>query len=241
MWKYDIDNKAAAVCQESSIGIIKNDCPRYKEEGLDPDSPYFNNGLMIINLDYWRRQRISKKIIKYLKDYPEACKFHEQSAMNVILYNKFKLLNQNWNVQSNNFKSYENFQKLYNYKINYHFTTSFKPWLYYYDSPPNRLFYALLEEVNYRIYNPEFIKRKKIYKQKQRFILILPLLYFLRSRIKKIFNIGFQSDIKTAEFWTEQIAISKFHKFISKQIDHMELRWRKKIRKSFKNNMTNYN
>lgn len=234
LWNINSEDKAALVCREITISVIKNDCPRCKEEDLDPDAPYFNNGLMLINLDYWRKHQISKKIIDYLNKYPDACRFHEQSAMNVVLHNQFFLLDQSWNVQSHReaFQLEKDFDKLYNFCINYHFVTSFKPWLYYNDSPQNLLFYKLIEIVAPNILGDHLKKSMRQYNLKKRFYAWLPFFYNLRAKFQWMRNKSkaYESDTKIAEFWKDQKPIIRHQNSIKKKIDDIVKNWEYKIR-----------
>lgn len=46
---------------------------------------YFNAGVMLINLDYWRKNNIQAKALKYISENPEKCIWHDQDALNKIL------------------------------------------------------------------------------------------------------------------------------------------------------------
>jgi lipopolysaccharide biosynthesis glycosyltransferase len=57
---------------------------------------YFNAGVMLINLDKWREERISEKALAYLAQHPET-PFSDQDALNVACDGRWKKLDARWN------------------------------------------------------------------------------------------------------------------------------------------------
>lgn len=62
-------------------------------------SKYFNSGVLLMNLEYWRKNNISENLKNYIKAYPERCWFPDQDALNVVLENKVLFLDYKYNVQ----------------------------------------------------------------------------------------------------------------------------------------------
>lgn len=77
-----------------STGVVN-----YHELGGQADSPYFNTGVMLINLDLWRGEKISEKAMDYLVKNKDAFTLHEQEALNAALIGKWKELDPRWNQQ----------------------------------------------------------------------------------------------------------------------------------------------
>ena len=46
-----------------------------KELGIASDTKYFNAGVMVVNLDWWRRNRVTDKAVAYLKKYRKTVFF----------------------------------------------------------------------------------------------------------------------------------------------------------------------
>lgn len=46
---------------------------------------YFNSGVMLINLENWRKNNIQSKALEYISKNPEKCIWHDQDALNKIL------------------------------------------------------------------------------------------------------------------------------------------------------------
>ncbi len=236
LWNLNFDGHAAIVALESSIPYLKDDCPNIEELKLEPTAPYFNSGIMYFNLAKFREKKISFQAIQYLKNHKDNCKYWDQSALNVVLYKDFKLLDQNWNTQSHRktFLIEERIDDFKRFEVNYHFVTSSKPWLRYNDNPQNLLFYSLLDELGYILTDPTFINSKKTYKLKIKFVRFLPMFYSIRSLLKKLNGqlIKAENDRKIAQFWREQLSIEKWKQDKKKVINEMDKEWRKKVRHS---------
>jgi len=73
--------------------IISN----HKEIGLDPNAIYFNAGLLLINLEKWRNENFSKKLIDYAENNQDYIEHEDQDILNVIFYKKWLEVNPLWN------------------------------------------------------------------------------------------------------------------------------------------------
>ena len=59
---------------------------------------YFNAGVLLVNLNYWRKYSISFKLIEYLTSHYETVKMHDQDALNAVLFDKAYVLPCKWNM-----------------------------------------------------------------------------------------------------------------------------------------------
>ena len=62
-------------------------------------SRYFNSGVLLMNLDYWRKHNVAQLLIDYLRQYPERCWFPDQDALNAVLEGKVKFMDYRYNMQ----------------------------------------------------------------------------------------------------------------------------------------------
>lgn len=68
-------------------------------KNLMPDiDAYFNSGVMLLNLDYWRKHDIHLKCIEYIATHDNLL-FPDQDALNNILLNQVKFIGYEWNFQ----------------------------------------------------------------------------------------------------------------------------------------------
>ena len=89
---------AGAVAELNWDGASARD--RLRGLGLAPDQPYFNSGVLVIDLDRWRRDQIRKRLFDYVASSGSKLLFHDQDALNVVLQNDVRILDRRWNVQA---------------------------------------------------------------------------------------------------------------------------------------------
>ncbi|GIG02971.1 glycosyltransferase family 8 protein [Catellatospora citrea] len=63
----------------------------------DPDAPYFNSGVLLMNLPVWRRERVSARCLAYLADHADRLRFPDQDALNLVAYGTWLRLPHRWN------------------------------------------------------------------------------------------------------------------------------------------------
>jgi glycosyltransferase involved in cell wall biosynthesis len=109
--------------------------------------PYFNAGVLVLNLERWRAENISQKVFRYLREYRKYLNFEDQEGLNAVLAGDWGMLDPKWNVQSS-ILSYARWAAstfkeeiravrndlLHNPHI-YHFTGPNKPWHLNYEHP----------------------------------------------------------------------------------------------------------
>lgn len=61
---------------------------------------YFNSGLMVMNLEKWREEKITEQVLAFIENNPEKLKFHDQDALNAILHDRWLDLDPRWNAQT---------------------------------------------------------------------------------------------------------------------------------------------
>lgn len=88
---------------------------------------YFNAGVLLIDLERWRKERISEKALEYLTQHPQS-PFGDQDALNVACDGLWKRLDPRWNFHDHHYE-----KRLANMAPGerpgiVHFTTSLKPW-----------------------------------------------------------------------------------------------------------------
>lgn len=91
LWQIDVSNHNLAA-------VLEPEFTRHEELKLDESVSYFNSGVMLINLDLWRKNKISEKAYEYLEENSYNISLHDQDAFNVVL-SRYSLLTipQRWN------------------------------------------------------------------------------------------------------------------------------------------------
>lgn len=134
------------------MGCIKDmdEIPNLNRVCYPRDYGYFNAGVLLINLNFWRDHKLLDGFLHCIKENKAKLVYHDQDVLNFTLYNKKRWLPMRYNVQ-NGFLFKKRFQ-LFSHEDNskdlkdaqqhpaiVHYTLS-KPWKQNSISPFKRLF-----------------------------------------------------------------------------------------------------
>lgn len=109
-------------------------CKDYKAQNrkinlnIPKEAPYFNAGVLLMNLDYWRKYDLTTKLIEYIHSMKSKLIYWDQDALNALLYNQVLILEDKWNVQTASFESRLINQDVLLSPNIIHFTGASKPW-----------------------------------------------------------------------------------------------------------------
>lgn len=71
--------------------------------GLPADQPYFNSGVLLLNLDSMREHQLTRKLLDYGRKQGGNLRWPDQDALNAILGGRCKWLHPRWNCQNSLF------------------------------------------------------------------------------------------------------------------------------------------
>lgn len=234
LWNIDLKENYAAAALDTGIVTIAKEFPDYKKFNLIPEAPFFNSGVMLLNLSAFRKHQLHLKVLRLRAQFPEYFTFHDQSPLNVVLFGNFLLLGQEWNFQTREMDIAEDFQRILKEPVNFHFSTSFKPWLIYDDNIGSILFYMLTDAIGYYINDSSFKHSRRTLKQKRKLGKLLPYGYEMRSFLKRLKGDanGAIIDEKTAAHWRKKCAENRFLWTRRKEVQNIYVAWEKKIEKA---------
>ena len=151
LFETQLGNKAlAAVVAESCDDIFWTNLLKLK-------TLYFNSGVLLINLDYWRKFDITNKLIKWVSDNPHLCNLPDQNALNKVLEGNVVYLDYTYNFQEwwfgdlthwIHYSRWADIQKASKNPVVVHFCEAEKPWFKECKNPFKNeyLHYAYLHE-----------------------------------------------------------------------------------------------
>jgi lipopolysaccharide biosynthesis glycosyltransferase len=137
LWTTDLRGK--------TVGAVV-DNPPYpfnRTLGLPADDPYFNAGVLVIDLRRWRDLNIGERCLVFAREHPDRLRYCDQCALNFILHNDWTALDRVWNFQSMDVAHFVNGnvrfdavdpQQLAAARL-IHFSGRSKPWHYLNDHP----------------------------------------------------------------------------------------------------------
>ena len=140
LYNTDVNNVALAACIDYYLSeeILVTKIDKDKKN-------YFNSGVLLINLDYWRHHQIAEQCFDFIEKNPDKLLFWDQDALNAILQNTVQFMDISYNFISDyllavTFEAFPEkikqsiLQSAYNPTI-IHFAGKEKPWNKISDTP----------------------------------------------------------------------------------------------------------
>jgi lipopolysaccharide biosynthesis glycosyltransferase len=182
LWNYDVEDNYCMAATDIACPFIdaRQADPKYKkaipylaaispvqnwrELGIDGSAPYFNSGVMVINLKRWRDEKIEETLLACLRNNPKYVWCWDQYALNVVFAGQWKELPSKWNqgvhvfeYPSEEFSPIDRaeFIEMRDNPALIHYTTEFKPWEYRPYHPLRETFFEQLDQTAWRGWRPE--------------------------------------------------------------------------------------
>jgi len=92
---------------------------------MRPDSAYFNSGVLLMNLDFWRENNLSNIVLKYAIENTNILSYADQCALNAVIDGKYFSLDLLYNFQTIHLELCP--ESTINKAKIIHFTSSYKP------------------------------------------------------------------------------------------------------------------
>jgi lipopolysaccharide biosynthesis glycosyltransferase len=151
LYSINIDGYALAATLDATPW---NSLHRY-QLNLSMNDKAFCSGIMLINLNYWRKNKSEEKLLAYSKTPREEVYLHDQDSLNYVFRNQWFMLPPKWNKTPmsivplySDMKSFDYYEYLYQPGI-IHYAGLAKPWFNF--GFPDRnyyLHYLSLSEFN---------------------------------------------------------------------------------------------
>ena len=93
----DLDGAPVAGVRDAYIAAVCTEIP-WRHAGIDPGAPYFNAGVLVIDLDRWRAMDVAARGIALLREL--RLRQVDQSALNTLFASQWCALSPRWNLQS---------------------------------------------------------------------------------------------------------------------------------------------
>lgn len=161
LWNFKLSTPVGAVLDAHIVWMASPTMWRpWREEEVDPMTPYLNTGLMLIDLERWRQEDLTTRTLRYLEKYAMPCV--DQDALNFALIGKFDQLHPRFNSMPYHLlkmfryiDSVDSDQRIGEAITNpavVHFHRSFfgKPWTYLCSHPGTKMWRELASEVHPR-------------------------------------------------------------------------------------------
>jgi lipopolysaccharide biosynthesis glycosyltransferase len=99
LWDTGLEGRHALAVQDQAVPFVSslNGVACHQQLGIASDAPYFNAGVMVVDLDLWRRDEIPRRVVEYLRQHRHTVVFWDQEGLNAILANRWGVLDPRWN------------------------------------------------------------------------------------------------------------------------------------------------
>lgn len=146
-WNIDLSGKGAAVIEDGAPIHLGEHGP----------ARYFNSGVLLMNLDYWREHSVKEKAIDFMVRHREILRFPDQDALNVVLEKAVTFMPEKWNYHLNLDKRF--LKRALRGQVSkdeapviIHFNQKVKPWMYHCKHPYSGRYWKLLKRTTFRDY-----------------------------------------------------------------------------------------
>lgn len=137
LYTTNISNVALAACAEhdGEIGLLQISESHIQRLDYPIEWGYFNSGVLLINLSYWREHKISEALFAYIEKNKDKCLCHDQDVLNAVLGGQKRFLPYKYNFMTylftSGFAQYDKTVFLQERPVIIHFCTPAKPWDWY--------------------------------------------------------------------------------------------------------------
>lgn len=133
LWDTDIDDVAVAAAPD----VFECYDSLYDRLQYHSELGYFNSGVLLVNLRYWRENHLQEDFLEFWKQHPERVLYHDQDILNYVLKERKRVLHLKYNVQEPLLHVVNPLSEKYQNEVEdalhnpviMHFTTPAKPWV----------------------------------------------------------------------------------------------------------------
>ena len=189
LWNTDISSYAIA-CVEDMWSLDEDN---YKRLDYPSSYSYFNAGVLLINLDNWRKNNTNQTINQYLIQNGHKLIFNDQDVLNALFYDKKLFLPLRFNMQDGFFRrrrkiaerTWKELDEAILDPTILHYTGGKKPWHYKSLHPYKWEYFKYLDLTPWAGWRPKIDYKFLAIKQIN---LVLSFLKLLKSKYRKIEN-----------------------------------------------------
>lgn len=171
------------------LGAIQDSPNPSRQERLNipKENGYFNAGVLLLNLTYWREYHFTETSIAYIKEHPDKIIQHDQDVLNVVSKGHWKRIPFKWNMLNTFFFRHPvvDNQFLEELEISKrdvriaHFSGGVKPWMAWEKHPYHKEYYKYLKYTPWKGYRPSLSQQWKAYKFPRNILALLQIDKFL--------------------------------------------------------------
>jgi lipopolysaccharide biosynthesis glycosyltransferase len=155
LWETDLGGCHLLAVRDPVVPLVSSryGIRRWRELGISRDAPYFNAGVMLLDVDRWRNDDIGGVAGDYLRQAPDVM-FWDQEGLNAVLPGRWRELDSRWNRMASAMRRSDT-EEAHAAAWIVHFSGALKPWrLPEPRSGPCLLFYRHLDQTPWEGWRP---------------------------------------------------------------------------------------
>jgi len=100
LWNIDLGDHMMAAVMDPRLKVFSNSWGgilNYRELGFDPDTKYFNTGMLVVNNRKWREENSAATVARCIADNEKFANYPDQYGLNIVMANRWLELDPRWN------------------------------------------------------------------------------------------------------------------------------------------------
>ncbi|WP_308550326.1 glycosyltransferase family 8 protein [uncultured Parabacteroides sp.] len=158
LWNTDLFGFALAAVKDNLSYMPET----FERLSLPSADCYFNTGLLLINLDYWRKENIFEQAVEITKNKADILLWHDQDLLNILFHAHWMSLPYRWNVMNTLMRPLpfytpdmiKSIDMEIKKRVVVHYTCAWKPWIYPCDNPLCFEYYKYLKLSPWKKFKP---------------------------------------------------------------------------------------
>jgi lipopolysaccharide biosynthesis glycosyltransferase len=135
------------------------DVHNYHDLEMESSAKYFNSGVMLINLEYWRAYNIKGKVIEFVSRKPEVIRWVDQDGLNSVINGNWLELHPKYNLHTRllyiEYDPVSPIKEAIDNPVIIHYTGPSKPWYFRNKHPYKHLYWKYLKMTPYKYFIPD--------------------------------------------------------------------------------------
>jgi lipopolysaccharide biosynthesis glycosyltransferase len=153
-YESDLKGAVVAAARDPYIPVVSaiDGLSNWRGIGMTAETPYFNAGVLLIDLKLWQSERISDRALEYISRERRHLRQYDQDALNAVLAGRWMELDPRWQAHPRTWHALGIRPPADPYIV--HFSGRLKPWLYPGADPSDRVFFKFLDRTAWKGFRP---------------------------------------------------------------------------------------
>lgn len=102
LWTMPLEGRALAAVVDPAIPACRSSrgVKGWRERGIPAAAPYFNAGVLLVDLRAWRRRNVAERAIEYIRAVGDRVDYLHQEALNATVWDDWLPIAPRWNVSA---------------------------------------------------------------------------------------------------------------------------------------------